>query len=88
MSSSVQELERDLERSNQTQADLRQSNALWQGKFQAELSARQQAERRAEAYRAQINQRQQEYQLLQSKLDSSAQVIAGLRAELQQLAGC
>jgi DNA repair exonuclease SbcCD ATPase subunit len=81
----VQELERELERSSQTQADLRQSNIQWQSRFQAERSARQQAEQRVEEARVHTRQLQQEYQLLQSKLDASSQVIENLRADHRQL---
>jgi hypothetical protein len=64
---------------------MRQSNLEWQTKFQAEQSARQHAELRAGECQAQISRWQQEYQLLQSKLDASAQLIAGLRAEIQRI---
>jgi predicted RNase H-like nuclease (RuvC/YqgF family) len=64
---------------------LRQSNAQWQSKFQAERSARQQAERRAEAYRTQINQLQQENQVLKSHLNASDKETDTLRADLRQL---
>lgn len=78
-------LERDLERSSQTQADLRQSNIQWQSKFQAERSARQTAERRAQEYRDQISQWQQEIQVLKSHLDASGREMDILRAALRQL---
>jgi DNA repair exonuclease SbcCD ATPase subunit len=75
----------ELERSSQTQADLLQNNALWQGKFQAERSARQQAELRAKEYKDQVSQWQQEYQVLKSHFDASAKETDTLRADLRQL---
>jgi DNA repair exonuclease SbcCD ATPase subunit len=81
----IRELEHQLNDADHAQAVLRQSNLKWQSKFQAEQSARQHAEQRAGECQAQINQWQQEYQLLQSKLVASYQVIAGLHAEIQRL---
>lgn len=81
----IRELEHQLKNAGQGQEGMRQSNLEWQTRFQSEQSARQDTERRAEDYQAQINWWQQEYQLPQSKLDACAPVIAGLRAEIQQL---
>ena len=81
----VQELELDLERSSQTKADLRQSNAQWQGKFQDERAASQQAELQAKGYQAQVSQWQQAYQVVSSQLEASTREITNLHAEIQKL---
>ena len=78
-------LERDLERSRQTQADLRQSNAQWQAKFKEERSAHGQADQQARDYRDQTNQWQQAYQVANSKLETSTREITNLHAEIQKL---
>jgi DNA repair exonuclease SbcCD ATPase subunit len=81
----IRELEQQLKKADHTQEAMRQRNLEWQTKFQAEQSARQHAELRAGECQAQIGHWQEESQLLKSQLDASVQVIAGLRAEIQQL---
>jgi DNA repair exonuclease SbcCD ATPase subunit len=78
-------LEQDLNRSSQSQAELRQSNAPWQKRYREEQSAREQADRQARDYQQQASQWQQAYQVVNSKLEASTKVITNLRAELQNL---
>jgi hypothetical protein len=81
----IRELEQQLKKADHTQEAMRQRNLEWQTRFQAEQSARRDAELRSGEYRDQINRWQQEYQLLQSQLDASAQETASLHAEIQRL---
>lgn len=85
----VRQLEAELEQANQSQASLRQSIFRWQSGVQKEQSGRQadrqEADRQSEESRSQISHWQQAAQNLKSQLDASAQVIAVLHAELQQL---
>jgi DNA repair exonuclease SbcCD ATPase subunit len=86
----VRQLEGELEQANQSQAALRQDNFRWESNVQKEQSGRQADRQEAflqqvEELRIQISQWQQAHQTLQSQLDASAQVIAALHANLQQL---
>lgn len=85
----VRQLEGELEQANRTQESLLQSIAQWQIKVHDDQSGRQadrqEAERQSGEYRSQINQWQQAYQTSKSQLDAASQVVANLRAELQQL---
>jgi DNA repair exonuclease SbcCD ATPase subunit len=81
----VQELEDQLKNAVHTQVDLRQSNAQWQTKFQEERSAREQAERQVRDHQDQASQWQQAYQIVNSQLEASAQVIDNLRIDLRKL---
>jgi hypothetical protein len=81
----IQELEHQLKIADHACEAMRQSSWEWQTKFQAEQAGRQDAERMAEDYRSQLSVWQKGYQLLQSQLDTSSQVIADLHADIQRL---